>query len=341
MSFLWANILWLLFLVPALVAVYILAQRRRQKYVLRYASLSLVREALGRGPGIRRHIPPALFLVGIAVMIVAVARPTATVMLPSEQGTVILTLDVSGSMRAEDLKPTRLEAAKAAARTFVEKQPKNVRIGIVSFSDSASILQMPTTDRDAVLAAINRLSNQRRTAIGSGILSSLDAIFEEQGVRVTPQTYPSRDQPLGSSPTPALAPLPPGTFAPAIVVLLSDGQSNTGPRPLDILEEASNRGVRVYTVGIGSPEGAVLRTEGFAMRVRLDEETLKGIAKGTSAAYFKAESETDLSSIYEDLSKKLVFHPEKTEITAFFAGGAAVLFLAAGALSMLWFNRLP
>src|SRR3990172_642630 len=161
MSFLWVDMLWALVLVPALVMAYILVQRRRRKYALRYASLSLVKEALGRGPGIRRHIPPVLFLISLTTMIFALARPVASVTLPSQQGTVILTLDVSGSMRANDLKPSRIDAAKAAARAFVEEQPRNVRIGVVSFSNGAALVQAPTTDREAVLAAIERLTLQR------------------------------------------------------------------------------------------------------------------------------------------------------------------------------------
>ncbi|MBI4295134.1 MAG: VWA domain-containing protein [Chloroflexi bacterium] len=338
MSFLWTQMLWLLLLVPVLIVLYILVQRRRRKYALRYSSLSLVKEALGRGPGLRRHIPPILFILGLTAMTVALARPVATVLLPSLQGTVILAVDVSGSMRADDFKPSRLEAAKSAARTFVEKQPSNVRIGIVSFSDGAAIVQAPTTDREAVVAAINRLAYQRRTAIGSGILTSLDAISEEPGARPTPA---SRDSLALSEPTPTPAAVPQGTYAPAVIVLLSDGVSNTGPRPLDIVGRASDSGVRVYTVGVGSPEGTILRLDGYAIRVRLDEETLKRIADETGASYFKADSETDLSNIYENLSTRLIFKAEQTEITAGFTGLAAVLLLIAGTLSLLWFNRLP
>ncbi len=340
MSFLWVDMLWLLLLVPVLVLVYILIQRRRKKYALRYSSLSLVKEALGRGPGIRRHIPPVLFLIGLIAMLVALARPVMTVTLPSRQGTVILTFDVSGSMRADDLKPNRLEAAKSAARTFVENQPKNVRIGVVSFSDSASIVQAPTIDREAALAAINRLTWQRRTAIGSGILTSLDAIFEVPGAKPAPAPSP-RDPLKLPEPTPTPAPVPAGTYAPAIIILLSDGQSNTGPRPLDIVDQAANRGVRVYTVGVGHPEGAILRMEGFAMRVRLDEDTLKGIAQKTDATYFRADNETDLRTIYKNLGTTLVFKAEQTEITAGFTAFAAVLMLVGGVLSLLWLNRLP
>ena len=339
MSFLWANMLWLLALVPALVGAYWLLQRRRKKYALRYASLSLVRDAVGRGPGMRRHIPPILFLVALAVMALALARPVATVMLPSQQATVVLTIDVSGSMRANDLKPTRLDAAKAAARTFVEKQPKNVRIGVVSFSDSASIVQAPTDDRDAVEAAINRLAIQRRTAVGSGILTSLEAIFEDPNAKPSPTSPNDILAPL--SPTPTPSPVAPGSFTTAVVVLLSDGVSNTGPRPLDSAQQAADRGVRVYTVGVGSPEGAVLNLQGYSMRVRLDEETLKRIAEKTDAQYFKAESETDLGKVYADLATRLVLKPEQTELTAWFTAAAALLLLVAGTLSLLWFNRLP
>ncbi|MFH1650667.1 MAG: VWA domain-containing protein [Chloroflexota bacterium] len=342
MSFLWIQLLWLLLLVPVLVAAYVLLQRRRKKYALRYSSISLVKEALGRGPGMRRHIPPLLFLIGVITMIVAVARPVATITLPSQQATVILAIDVSGSMRAEDVKPNRIEAAKSAARLFVEKQPRNVLIGVVSFSGGASIVQTPTIDKESVLAAINRLVPQRRTAIGSGILTSLDAIFEEEEPDQALDVSPSnRDAPLAPEPPPSLAPEQRKSFAPAAVILLSDGVSTTGPNPLEVVPEAMSRGVRIYTVGLGTPEGTILNTRGYSIRVRLDEETLKRIAEQTDGSYFKAENETDLSKIYGDLGTQLVLKPEKTEITAGFTGAAVVILLAAGVLSMLWFNRLP
>ncbi len=337
MSFLWTFMLWLLILVPVFIVAYLLILRRRQKYALRYSSLSLVKAARGSRPGFRRHIPPLLFLTGLTVMIVALARPAATVTLPSQQGTVILTFDVSGSMRADDIKPSRLEAAKAAARTFVEKQPSGVRIGIISFSDSASIVQAPTKERVEVLAAINRLSPQRRTAIGSGILISLNAIFEEPGSQ--PETNPG-DFLRPAATTPKPPPASPGSYTSAVVILLSDGQSNTGPAPLEIAQQAADRGVRVYTVGLGNPEGTVLRTEGFSIRVRLDETTLKQIAQETAARYFKAESETDLGNIYDNLSSQLVFKAERTELTAFFTAFSAAILLVAGLLSLLWFHRV-
>ena len=339
MTFTWPAMLSLLLLVPAMIVAYILAQRRRQRYALRYASLSLVKDALGRGPGIRRHIPPAVFILALAVMIVALARPVAVVTLPLHEGTVILTMDVSGSMQANDLKPTRMEAAKAAARAFVDKQPPGIRIGVVSFSDNASIVQAPTDDRDAVIAAINRLQPQRATAIGRGLLVSLDAIFEggTEEAAVAPTLAPG----VLPTPTPTPTPVPKGQHATALVVLLTDGENNQFPPPLDVVEQVVNRGIRVYTVGVGSPEGTVLRIRGRSIRTRLDVETLKRVAELTDGVYYQASTETDLRAIYENLSSGLVLRTQRAEITALLTGIAAALLLCAGILSLLWFNRLP
>ncbi len=328
--------LWLLLLLPVLVVLYIYLQKRRQKYALRYASLSLVREAMGRGPGIRRHIPPLLFLFAVAVSILALARPAATILVPSYKGTVILAIDISGSMRADDLEPSRLEAAKSAARAFVEKQPQNVRIGIVAFSASSALVQAPTANRDDVLAAIARLAIQRGTAVGSGMLTSLRAIFEDSDLEPPSSLYEPLTRPDSSQSS-----VQPGSLTTAVVVLLTDGQSNRGPDPWEVAQQAADLGVRVYTVGVGSPEGVVLNFRGRSVRVRLDEEVLKSIAKKTEGDYFKATSERDLLRIYESLSTKLVSAIEKTELTAVFTGVATVIFLLAALLSMIWFKRLP
>ena len=334
MEFIWPFMLWFLLVVPILIVLYILSQRRRQRYALRYASLSLVKEALGRGPGRKRHIPPALFIAALAVMLFALARPASVVTLPAQEGTVILTIDASGSMRAEDLKPNRLEAAKAAARSFIEKQPAGVKVGVVSFSDSAFLVQAPTSDKEAVLAAINRLTTQRGTAIGSALLTSLDAIFEDANIEGGAYD-PSAE------PTPTPTPLPQGVYEPAIVVLLTDGESNRGPRPLEVIDRLAARGIRVYTVGVGSVEGTVLSTGGRSVRVRLDETTLKRVAEATEGEYYNASTEKDLQAIYNNLSTHLVFRKQQTEITAIFTGIAIALSLMAGVLSLVWFNRLP
>ena len=344
MSFIWARMLWLLGLVPILVGVYVLAQRRRQKYTLRYASLSLVKDALGKGPGIRRHLPAALFILGLTVIIFALARPSATVSLPSEEGTVILSMDVSGSMRATDVKPSRMEAVKEAARIFIDNRPRNVRIGIVAFSGSAELIQPPVTDNDQLLAAVNRLQPDRYTAIGSGIQAALDAIFEKASQTDTEMAQPSAANPLTTPPQDEQQeppPIAPGSYKSAAIILLTDGQSNQGPDPLDVADKAANLGVRVFTVGVGTKEGAIIGFEGFSFRVFLDEVTLKQVAAKTAASYFKASSEGDLLRIYKSLSTRLMVEREKSEITALFNAAAAALLLVAAVFSLLWFNRLP
>lgn len=342
MNFLWPQLLILLLTVPILIALYLLAQRRRKKYALRYASLSLVKDSMGKGPGFRRHIPPIIFLLAIIAMIVALARPIAVVTLPAQEGTVILVLDVSGSMLAEDLKPTRMEAAKSAAKSFVDKQNASVKIGVVSFSDNAFVVQSPTIDRDAVSAAINRLEPQRGTAIGRGLLTGMESINEEANAEDAGFAR-SRPSQLGPTPLPSPTPkpLPKGMYAPAVMILLSDGESNIGPNPLEVLEPITNQGIRVYTVGVGSAEGTILRIQGRAIRVRLDEAVMKKIAEKTDGEYFNAANENDLRSIYEKLGTRLTLRTEKTEITAVFTAGAAILTLVAGFLSLWWFNRLP
>ncbi len=239
MDFQWPNMLWLLLLVPMLIAAYIWAQRRRQRYAIRYAGLVVVKETLSKGRGIRRHIPPLFFLLGLIAMIAALARPTAVVSLPSQEGTVILTIDTSGSMQADDIKPTRMEAAKAAARTFVRHQPKSVKIGVVSFSDTAFVVQAPTTDQDSVIAAINRLYPQRGTAIGRGLEASMNALFDPAMKSDSPLTT------SGPSADPSPTPMPKGQFIPAIVILLTDGENNQDPGPADVIGELADRGIRV------------------------------------------------------------------------------------------------
>ncbi|MEP7198930.1 MAG: VWA domain-containing protein, partial [Chloroflexota bacterium] len=336
MSFQWPTMLWFMLLIPLLIAAYVWAQRRRQKYAVRYASLSLVREALGKGPGIRRHIPPVLFLFALAVMIIGLARPEAVIILPKQEGTVILTIDVSGSMLADDVKPTRMEAAKDAARGFVQKQPPGVRIGVVSFTDNAFVVQSPTTDREPVLAAINRLQPQRGTAIGRGLAASLDAIFETNLSSSIDAPPNARLTPV---PVPTPKPLPKGEHAPAIVVLLTDGESNVGPDPVEVAKLATQRGVRVYTIGVGTAEGTILRIQGRSVRTRIDETSLKRIADLTDGDYFNATNENDLRAIYDNLGTQTVLRTEKTEITYLFTGVAIFLSLIAGVLSLLWFNR--
>lgn len=339
MSFLWPGDLIFVLVVPALAALYIWAQRRRQRYALRYASLSLVREALGRGPGRKRHVPPALFLTALLFMAIGTARPEMVVTVPVQEGTVILAIDVSGSMLAQDLQPSRIQAAKDAAKAFVERQGTDVKIGVVAFSTDAQIVQAPTNDKDLVTAAIDRLQTQRATAIGRGMLASLDAIFES-----SEETPPSvialrrlSGDPIGRTPPP----VPKGADHTATIVLLSDGQNNQFPAPQQVLEDAVDRGIRIFTVGVGSADGTIVRIQGRAVRTRLDEATLRQIADATGGEYFNASNTKDLRAVYENLSTQLVLRQQRTELTAFFTAIAAVLSVVAAGLSLFWFNRIP
>ncbi len=337
MQFQSPDLLWLFVLIPLLLAAYVWAQHRRSRFTLRYSSLSLIRDALGKGPDIRRHIPPLFFLLGIATMLLALARPTGMVTLPKEQATVILAIDVSGSMRANDLKPSRLEAAQAAARAFIERQEPSTRVGVVAFSGTAALVQAPTTDHAAALAAVNRLSRQQSTAIGSGILAALDAIFEKPNPNSS--TAPKDDVLVPATPTPT--PVPKGIHTPATIVLLTDGQNRTGPSPLDAARVAADRGVRVFTIGVGTTQGTTVQDRGFGFRTALDEKTLKQIAEITDALYFHASDENALLAIYQNLSKELILATEREENTVVFTAAATVLLMISGSLALFWFNRLP
>ena len=344
MTFLWPSALLLLLSVPALIALYLYILRRKSKAALRYSNLGMVKAAMGSGQKIRRHIPAAVFLAAFTLMLVALARPAAMVTLPSQHETVILALDVSGSMRADDVKPTRLAAAQAAARAFINETPRSTRIGLVAFAGSAALVQPPTHSRDDLFAAIEQLQLQHATAVGSGILVSLKAIFPDQDFEVSSPRLQSAaaalSRPLGEPKKEAPKPVPPGSHKSAVVILLTDGQTTTGPDPVDAARLAAERGVRVFTVGVGTADGQILTGEGLSIRVRLDEDALKVIADMTRAEYFFAGSAPDLKKVYEGLNSKLVLEKKETEITVIFAALAAALSLVSAALSLLWFNRI-
>lgn len=349
MSFIWPTMLVLLVLVPALVGAYLLLLRRRRGQALRYGNLSVMQAAAAKSSSFRRHVPPLLFLLAITALIVATARPATEVVLPSQRGTVILALDISGSMRANDINPNRLEASRVAARAFVEQQPRNVRIGIVAFAGTAALVQPPTLNRGDVLDAIDRFQTQLGTAVGSGILASISAIFEDLELDLDIPPIPEGRAfgfggGGGTSPPPdgprLPNPVPPGSYQSAVIVLLTDGQTTQGPDPIVAAQIAADLGVRIYTVGLGTEEGAILSFFGRSMRVQLDEAALQTIADRTHAQYFRADSETNLREIYEALSTQLVLEREQTEITALFAALAALLLVVASILSMLWYHRI-
>ena len=342
MSFQWPNLLWGLLAVPALIGLYLWLLGRRKRSTVRLASISVAREALGRGPGWRRHVPPALLLAAVAVLLFAAARPLAVVKLPLTERTIMLAMDVSGSMRATDVKPNRIIASQEAAKTFVNALPRDVKVGIVSFAGTAAVVQAPTTSREDIIAAIDRFQLQRGTATGSGIVLSLATLFPDDEIEIAQITgQRMMPKPLGETkPKKEFKPVEPGSYGSAAIIMLTDGQRTTGPDPLDAAKMASQRGVRVFTVGVGTTSGETIGFEGWSMRVRLDEETLKQVALLTRAEYFYAGTAQDLVKVYESLSSKLVVERKETEVTALFGLLAAALVVAAAALSLWWFGRV-
>ena len=355
MTFLWPSMLWLLLAVPALVAAYLWLLRRRAPAALRYPDLGLLREALGAGPGWRRHLPPALMPLAVAAALLAAARPVATITLPADQQTLLLAMDVSLSMRAEDVAPNRMEAAQAAARSFVRELPPGVRVGIVAFAGTASLVQAPTRDREALVAAIDGFQLQRATAVGSAILVSLASLFPDAAIELDERLFGGPGTagagPSGSAAGPGAGPPPgsrsgppdpaapkPARVGSAAIVLLTDGRTTTGPDPLEAARTAAAMGVRVFTVGFGSGEGASVAFNGYSMFMRFDEEALRAIASITGGDYFHAPGGEDLQRIYRELGARIALETARTEVGALFAALAAALALAATGLSFAWFR---
>jgi Ca-activated chloride channel family protein len=288
-----------------------------------------------------------MLLAALAAAILAIARPSAVITLPSQQRTIIMAIDVSLSMRASDVQPNRLAAAQAAAQAFIEELPSDLRVGIVSFAGTALLIQKPTQNKDDLLAAIERLQLDRHTAIGSGIVMSLATLFPDDGIDLESLVLGSRQSwRLNRPPEPkaaekkALKPVPPGSNASAAIVLLTDGRRTTGPDPLDAARMAADRGIRVFTVGFGSPAGGQAMMDGYSIYMAFDEATLKAIAQLTEAEYFHAASADELKKVYQALSAKFVLAKEEREVSALAVALAAALALAAAALSLLWFNRV-
>ncbi|HSJ88441.1 MAG TPA: VWA domain-containing protein [Anaerolineales bacterium] len=344
MSFLWARSLLLLGLIPLFILFYVWLLRRRRRYTVRYSSLSLLREAASHQSRWRRHLPFALFLLAMASLVFALGRPVATVLIPSNKATIIMAIDVSRSMCSNDIKPNRLEAAKDAAQAFVRTQLANRQVGIVAFAGFAELIQPPTNNVQQLDSAIESLVTARRTAIGSAILRSIDAIAEIDS-RVPPSD-------LGSSSNPSQAPAEP---VPHIIVLLTDGASNAGPPPLSAAQQAVERGVRVYTIGFGTnrnnsvmdcgdqfQENDFFGGGGFGpgigggFRREIDEETLKQIADLTGGSYYAASSANELEDVFQNLPTYLVSTRETIEITAFFTAIAAFIAICAMLLSLRW-----
>ncbi len=348
MTFQWPLMLWLLLAIPLLIGLYVLILRRKKRAAVRYANLDLVNAALGVGNRLRRHVPPVLFLIALALMLLATARPIALVTLPTQQETIILAMDVSGSMRATDVQPNRLQAAQAAAKAFVADLPSRTKVGIVAFAATASVVQAPTLSREDLVAAIDRFQLQRGTAIGSGLIVALATLFPDAGIDIGQLIYGQSKQdesnggPIGKSgkPKEEFKPVPPGSNGSAAVILLTDGQRTTGPDALEAAKLVADRGVRIFTVGVGTKEGETIGFEGWSMRVRLDEESLKRIAEMTHGEYFYAGTAVDLKKIYESLNARIALEKKQTEISALFAALAALFATVAAVLSLWWHGRV-
>jgi Ca-activated chloride channel family protein len=330
--------LWTLALLPWLVWFYQRLMERRRRAVRQFSAQGLVAMAGRARPGSRRYVPPLFFLAGLTILLVALARPQAVVSLPRVEGTLILAFDASASMAATDVEPTRMEAAKAAARAFVERQPPGVLIGVVAFSDGGFQVQSPTNVQDDILAALNRLVPQRGTSLGNGIVAALNVIATQAGYGPVMESAENNDtfDPLAPTPTP----LPQGTFTPGVVVLFTDGENTADPSPLDAALLAADRGVALYTVGVGSAEGATLDLEGFSVRTYRDDAMLTLLADETGGDYYPAASAADLAAVYADLEKQLVVRPESMEVTSLFAGVGLLVLLTGAMISFLWFGRL-
>lgn len=345
MTLLWPGVLLLLVSIPVLIALYVWMLRRRSRFGLRYSSLSLIRAALPRHSWIRRHLPFVLFMLALSTLIVALSRPASYVRLPANEATIILAIDTSRSMRQRDIFPSRLEAAQDAALEFVRSQAQGTQIGIVAFSGYAEMIQLPTTDQEALRVAIESLTLGRGTGLGRGILRSIDMIAKVDE-RIQASGSLSGGDPMEIIPQTALP--PGGVYAPAIVVLLTDGVNTTGPGPVEAAQEAATRGIRTYPIGFGSvnPEEIQLDPNGGQggdpsvatrwFRRGLDEETLRMVAAMTGGEYYAAESASELNEVFQNLPTNLITRVETTEITVFFAAAAALLVTFAVGLGLVW-----
>jgi len=346
-SFLWPDFLWLLLAVPLLVLGYVWLLRRKKKLVLRYASLAIIKGAMAKNLPWRRHVPPALFLLGLTALLLAASRPLGVITLPGSHGTIILAMDVSLSMRATDVLPTRLEAAQTAAKAFLAELPRNIKVGIVTFAGTAQLVQPPTLNREDLVAAIDRFQMQRGTAVGSGIVTALAELFPDEGINLSDMIYGnaqrgrSIDDAAGKAkPKKEFVPVAPGSFESAVIVLLTDGRRTTGVDTQEAAKMAADRGVRVYSVGLGTVDGEVKGFEGWSMYLKLDEPSLKAVAQTTDAEYFYAGTAEALKKVYEKLGTRLQLDKKETELSALLALLAAVLAISSAALSLAWFNRI-
>ena len=352
MHFVWPEALWTLLVLPLLWAGYIWMLKRQRVQALRFPSLMLLRPALQGQLAWRRHVPPLMLWLALACSLVALARPFARIVLPADYMTLVMALDVSRSMLAQDVPPSRIEAAKDAAKAFIRDLPAQVRVGIVSFAGSAQLAQQVTDQREELLAAIDRFELQRGTATGSGLLLALSTLMPEAGIQLETSLYGASfgsygssaggGRPLGTPAAPTTTkppPVPVGSYSGGAIILLSDGRRTTGPDPMDAARQAADLGVRVHTVAFGTPDGVIPGLEGYSFFARVDEETLQAVAKATGGEFFRAQNAQDLTQIYAKLSSRVALETRDTEVSVLWGLAALLLVVSSLGLSMHWLRR--
>ena len=345
MNFLWPHNLWWMLVLPLLPLAYLWLLRRRGKRAIRLPSVAVAKAAAG--PRWRRHVPPALVFVALGLLALAVTRPVASVALPWSKSTILLAIDISRSMRVQDVKPTRMVAAQEAAKAFVATVPPHIEVGLVTFAGTAQVAQQATVDRPSVVSAIDAIQMQYGTAIGNALVLCLAELFPEHGIDLEAMTFGARKaralDPKNGAAKPApkqITPVPPGSYDAAAIILLSDGRRTTGVDTLQAARMAAERGVRVYVVGLGTPDGHASMGEGMGMYLQLDEPALREVAQVTGGEYHHAGTAEALHGVYQNLGSRLQTSPRQTELTALLALAAAAVLVAGAALSVAWFGRV-
>jgi len=344
MSFLWPWYLWSMLALPLLPAVYLWLLRRRGKQSVRYSNVGVVRAAAA-GRNWRRHLPPALLFLACAVLLLAAARPLAPVTLPWTRSTIILAMDVSLSMRVTDVKPTRMQAAQDAAKSFLRDLPKDIEVGLVTFAGSSQVAQRATLDRPALVTTIDAIQMQYGTAVGNAIVQCLAELFPDHGIDVGEMTFGSKPHgrsldDKGKPPPKQVEPVAPGSYKSAAIILLSDGRRTTGVDTLQAAKMAADRGVRIYVVGLGTVNGDAATMEGMPIYLQLDEPTLREVARMTGGEYHYAGTAEKLRSVYENLGSRLQVQTREIELAGPLALVAALFALSAAVLSLVWFRRI-
>lgn len=351
MQFLWPEVLWAQLVIPLLVVAYIWGLRKRKLSAVGFPSLNLIRPALNRQSLWRRHLPPLLLGFAVSAGLFSLARPVAKVTLPTDHMTLVLALDVSRSMLAEDVSPNRMQAAQEAVRGFVKDLPPNVRVGVVTFAGSTQLVQSPTFERQNLLDAISAFELQRGTATGSGLLMALATLRPDAGIDLEKMIFgrnfgtpwepgPDDDKPLETAEeSKRRLPVPVGSYKAGAIILLTDGRRTSGPHPLDAARLAADFGVKVHTVAFGTPDGFIPGYEGYSFFVKVDEETLKAVSKITDGKFYRAQNADELRLVYSELSSQVSFESQSTEVSVLAAGTTLLLSLFSMFFSLLWFRR--